>query len=464
MIKERIEEIKAAKDADIPKWEQLVNQYDKSKHDVHTGIKFSGVSPKNLIKVDWAGQKLMCDRMVQMMNTIPIERVYEAEGEAQEVAKNIIEAVYKDNKIDAENNKRLHAYFASCEVATMVVGIEEEHNRYGVPCKTRIKFVSTSPMERKYSSLNQGELYPVFDEYGGMLGMGIGGQLSDESEFFNYYTKTTIEEYIKPKNGSWHGEARENEVGKIPFSYLYRMAPIYDGQENNIDVIETIESSQGQVVKRNAAPLLEVKGEIGQNFANIEKEELERKSGVPREVWNVDGDGGIRFVDTPINADAPDRLINRIKALIEEESQLPLNLNLETLKGLGNVSGETLKQVLMGAHLKVGQEKHAVIEFLDREMRIVKEYLALALPKYAEAIHAVKVEHKVTPFTMNDETEDLNRNISRLNNNLTSRQEIMRNEGIKNPERILEEVNAENADIAAAVNFAGANPYDFLDE
>ena len=52
----------------------------------------------------------------------------------------------------------------------------------------------------------------------------------------------------------------------------------------------------------------------------------------------------------------------------------------------------------MGAHLKVGQEQGEVIEFLDREIRVVKELLATALPKYADAIHSVKVENVITPF------------------------------------------------------------------
>lgn len=442
-IEDRIKELKKHRDADLPDWSKLKDEYDKSRHKVHSDIKFKNVSGKNLVKVDYGVQKLMCDRIVQLMNTIPIERVYEAKDEREEEASRIIEAVFADNKIDTENNRRLHAYFASCEVVSMWTGIEQTHNRYGVPCNTRLRISSSSPMERKYSRLNQADLYPVFDDFGDMQGFGIGGLTRDDKEYFTFYTENTIEEYVKEKNG-WVGEVKENPIGKIPLSYMFRMNPIYYGQEHNVDTIETIESSQAQIIKRNSAPVLAILGEMGSNFAEQEVDELERKTGVPREIINLTGGGDVKFVESPINADAPDRVIKRIKRVIEEESQLPLDLGLEALQGLGNVSGESLKQVLMGAHLKVGQEQGEVIEFLDREIRVVKELLATALPKYADAIHSVKVENVITPFTMDDESEDLNRNILRLNNKLTSRRELMRKEGISDADKLFDEIIEED--------------------
>lgn len=450
-IEKRIEWIKSHRDKDIPMWGDLVKEYDKKKHEVHKGIKFTEISSKHLVKVDYGGQKLMVDRMVQMINTIPIERVYSPTNEEEEEAQKIIEAVYADNKIHTENNRRLHAYFASCEVATMWTGIPQSHNRYGEKCETRLKCHSFSPMDRKYSMLSQAEIYPVFDDFMDMTGIGIGGKNKKGEDFLSYYTNSTIERYTKINN-VWVCEKNENKVGKIPFSYLYRFSTIYDGQTGNIDTIETIESSQGQVIKRNSAPVMWVKGMSQTNWASSEQNELERKTGVPREIYELQGENsGIGFVDTPIDADAPDRMIKRIKALIEEEAQLPLSLTLDSLQGLGNVSGEARKQLLMGAHLKVGQEEGEVISFLDREMRVVKELLAIAMPKYKEAIHNIKVSHKVTPFVMDDEIEDLNKDIAKLNNGLASRVSIMRKNGEKNPEKIFNQVLEENNKIQASL-------------
>ena len=75
-----------------------------------------------------------------------------------------------------------------------------------------------------------------------------------------------------------------------------------------------------------------------------EVDELERKNGVPREIINLTGGGDVKFVESPINADAPDRVIKRIKRVIEEESQLPLDLGLEALQGLGMCQGRHLNK------------------------------------------------------------------------------------------------------------------------
>lgn len=459
-IKERVKLIKSFVDADLPCWSSLKCEYDKKLHDIHTSSKFRDVPLENRLIVDFGAQRLMCDRMVQMMNTIPIERVYEVgDDERLERVKNIIEAVYHDNKIDAINNLRLHAYFASCEVATMWTGEEETHDRYGETCHTRLRMITSSPMERKYSSLNQANFYPQFDDYGGMIGFGIGG-IVDGVEYLNFYTDKEIEKYER-RNGEWTSEVVANPIGKIPFAYMYRMSPIYEGQSANVDVIETVESSQSQVIKRNSAPVLVINTDDPNMFdwAKSEMMEGEKKVGTSREILLVTGQGDARFVDTPINADAPEKLMKRIMGLIEQESQLPLDLSLERFQGLGNASGESFKQVMVGAHLKVGQEQGNVIEFLDRELRIVKSLLAEAFPEYKDDILNIKVEHKITPFTMDDEDSDLNRKLLKLNNGLISRREIMRQEGVYNPDALLDEYKEEEIEIQEGRNYAGAGNY-----
>lgn len=461
-IKDRVKQIKGFGNADVPDWDKLVLEFDKTQHDVHRGTKFSEIPEKNKIIVDYGGQRLITERMVQMINTIPVERVYEVNNDVDKTVKEIIEAVYADVKIDTENNRRLMAYFGACEVASLWTGVEQQHDRYGVPCNTRLKLISHSPMGRHYSRLREADLYPQFDEWGDMLGFGIGGETDEGEEWIRFYTNDTIEYIYKEKGKDWEYEVTENPIGKIPISYMFRPEPIYEGQTSNIDAIEVIESSQGQIVKRNSAPVMQIQTDDPSTLDLTEQEarENERKIGVSRELWVTSANGGVSFVESPINAEAPDLFVNRVKNLIEAETGLPLDLSINALRSIGQLSGELLKQILLPAHLKVGQEQGEIIEFLDRELRVVKELLATAIPKYADAIRNIKVENVITPFVMNNETEELEKAGMRIAMGVSSRENEMRGLGFDNVDVIKREIEKEEIEISARSSAIGSNPYE----
>ena len=72
------------------------------------------------------------------------------------------------------------------------------------------------------------------------------------------------------------------------------------------------------------------------------------------------------------------------------------------------MSGESRKQLFIDAQLKVKDESGRLIEFLDREMNVVKAFLKTMLPeKQWKDVDSLQVEMDITPFTITDDKDTI---------------------------------------------------------
>ena len=72
------------------------------------------------------------------------------------------------------------------------------------------------------------------------------------------------------------------------------------------------------------------------------------------------------------------------------------------------MSGESRKQMFIDAQLKVKDESGRLLEGLDREVNVIREFLKLALPeKYRTDIERLKVKNEITPFQIGDDKETI---------------------------------------------------------
>ena len=72
------------------------------------------------------------------------------------------------------------------------------------------------------------------------------------------------------------------------------------------------------------------------------------------------------------------------------------------------LSGESRKQLFIDAQLKVNDEKGPLIEFLDREVNVLKAFAKIVFGEsYHADIDALIVEILITPFTISDEKDDI---------------------------------------------------------
>ena len=132
-----------------------------------------------------------------MAFTLPVKRTYKHGNDSlkMEQAK-ALERLYYKARIDSLNKKRFKAYFAACEMATIWYVVEQDNNDYGFNSKYKLRQVIYSPMDEKFSGLEQAEIYPLFDEYGDMIALSVEFMhKEDEKEVFYFETYTSEKKY-----------------------------------------------------------------------------------------------------------------------------------------------------------------------------------------------------------------------------------------------------------------------------
>ena len=105
------------------------------------------------------------------------------------------------------------------------------------------------------------------------------------------------------------------------------------------------------------------------------------------------------------------------------------------------------KQLFIDAQMKVKDESGRLLEFFDREVNVVKAFLKIALGEgYAADIDALKVETVITPFTINDESDTVNRLVAATGGKpIMSQREAIRELGRSDdPDQTIREIAEEN--------------------
>ncbi len=409
-IEDIIEALKK-KSIEAPEWTEIETQYVVEKHDI---VADETLRPKEKEKngqrevparVTYGAEKIATRRMAQMAFTIPVKRVYNTlkEGsqdedpvkKAQALA---IEKVYTSCRIDGQNMKRMKAYFASCEVVTVWYVVKEAspHTKYGFKTNFKLRCRSYSPMPEKLSRIKQANLYPHMDEYDDMIGMSFEYSRKEGEDTVTYFETYTSDTHYKWRkgNGDWEQiDAEKIVILKHPLIYMWRTMPIWeDSISNNRSEIEFALSRQSDIIRKNSKPIVKISGEINGEAPVGDS---------AREVYCMEAGGDIELVAPAVSADATDYYVSKLKDHIDEDTQMP-NLSQSKVIGLGVVSGEARKTLLTDGHLRVGEEKHDLIEFFDRECNVIKAFLGFMNVKWKNSIGDLEVEHVITPFTQND--------------------------------------------------------------
>lgn len=432
----------------VPKWEDLRSEYDVMEHEVMTDqIERKDRKGVKAARITYGMQKLATRRMTQMAFTLPVKRTYKHGNDSlkMEQAK-ALERLYYKARIDSLNKKRFKAYFASCEMATIWYVVEQDNNDYGFNSKYKLRQVTYSPMDEKFSGLEQAEIYPLFDEYGDMIALSVEFMhKEDEKEVYYFETYTSEKKYSwKKVDGVWiDNGVSKVPIGKIQGAYIKRSAPIWEDQTNNIREIEYTLSRQSDIIRRNTAPVMKVKGRLIDTPAP--------QSDVSREVYQFENDGDVDYVKPPVDHESVDSFVNMLKNNIAEELQLP-SLALKDITSIG-LTEESRKQILIDAHLKVGEEEGDIIEFLSREGNVLKAFLGLMNAKWKDSIGELEVEHEIVPFVMNSETTDIE-NLSKATGGkpIMSQRTAIQRAGYISEEEIDEEIKRIREEEEASLN------------
>lgn len=429
----RVAAFKNEKNLNIPCWDDIVRDYDPKQHDIiknkarRPNDKKANGKIEKVAKITYPAEKIVTRRMAQMAFTIPVERKYDTGGDKdlETIAKSI-ESIFDRVRINGVNFNRFKAYFASCEMCTVWYAVKSaKHEDYGFPCEYRLKCRSYSPMPNRFSKITQANLYPIFDDYENMTGMCVEYTVYRSSSvsitYFDAYTSEGYFAYVQ--RGSQWEELPTDEIiaiDKIPIIYIYRPLPIFDDVSNPRDEIEFSLSRESDIIRKNSSPIISVKGElIGEKPVGDSA----------REVYQFRGsDGGIDLSSPSISQESTKHFVDELKDSIEEITQLA-DMSMKKMVEAGGASGESRKVLMTDSHLKVGEESHDIIWFLDREINVVKAFLAKFNTKWESLLPKVKVTNVIHPFVFNDATEKTDRLTKQVDGKLKSRKTAIKELG-----------------------------------
>ena len=422
-----------------PSWSELVKEYDPSQHPVMDKGKYPDIrTDEGITRVTRIGigfQQLAANRMAELVCGIPVKRVYSPENDKQKEAATLLEKIYERNRIDSQNIDRLTMFFAGCEVMTLWYAVNSTvHTKYGRPSTLKVRC-------RHFTPIQGDEIYPLFDEYGDLIAMSVGysRKVGDKVlTFFDTYTDTQHLKWSKEGGQEWTLiESEYITLGKIPAIYMWRSSPIWEKTSGLVYEMEEKLSRNGNYLRDNSKPVFAV-------FANEAIKYGEEDMDASRSVVQFPQGSQAQYITWEQAVDNLRFQIDSLRDLYFTQLQLPdWSYNKMSQQAL---SGESRKQLFIDSRLKVTHEQGRILEFLDREMSVVKAFAVAILGNdYANEIEALQVEHVITPFAINDDKETIE-NLMKANGGeaILSRRESIELYGhSKDVENTMKEIDAQ---------------------
>lgn len=377
----------------------LLQQFDPTRHPVMNKQKYPDIVNEDgveyVTRVTCDLQRLATKRMTELCCGIPVKRVYKPENDTQKEVASYIEAIFDRNRIDSVNIERLNMLFAGCEVMTLWYAVESGNNLYGFD--SRLKFRC-----RNFSPMLGDDLYPLFDEYGDMVAMSVGytRKVGKKSvQFLDAYTST---KHCKYSNANGECEEVENEdisVNKIPAVYMNRPTPIWEDSSRIVYEIEWALSRNGNYLRKNSKPIFVVLADEVIQFGDEKPENKEFKA-----VMQYPKGSTAQYVTWTQAIENLKFYVSELRSMFFTQLQLP-DWSYEKMSQQA-LSGESRKQLFIDAQMKVHDESGRLLEGFDREINVIKAFIKTTLPeRYHADIDDLKVETKITPFSITDTKE-----------------------------------------------------------
>ncbi len=383
-----------------PAWSDLVKEYDPAQHPVTNKGKYPDkVTPdghlEEVTRITLNYQQLATKRMSELVCGIPVKRIYSPEDDKQREASECLEAIFQRNRIDAVNIERCNALFSGCEILTLWYPTEEKNNLYGFASNYKIRCQTYSPREGA-------QLYPLFSE-GDLIALSIETTRTEDGEDIRYLDTYTRDQHItyREGRGGWQVDKEEEiKLGKIPAIYCMRPTPIWEDTSRLVYEMEWALSRNGNYLRKNSKPIFAVFADEEVYFGGEESENKEYRAVVQYPKGSTAG-----YLTWSQAIDSLKFYIAELRQSFFTQLQLP-DWSYESMKSTP-MSGESRKQLFIDAQLKVTEESGRLLEFYDREVSVVKAYLAMLRPDLTDAIEALPVEVVITPYQITEQRDTI---------------------------------------------------------
>ena len=182
---------------------------------------------------------------------------------------------------------------------------------------------------------------------------------------------------------------------------MYRPTPIWEDTSKIVYEIEWALSRNGNYLRKNSKPVFVVFADEEIKFDQEENEKKEFKA-----ILQYPKGSNAAYVTWEQAIENLKFYITELRQSFFTQLQLP-DWSYESMKA-NPMSGESRKQLFIDAQLKVKDEAGRLIEFYDREVNVVKQFLKRAMGDgFSADIDALPVENIITPFTITDEADTI---------------------------------------------------------
>lgn len=426
-------------------WSALKKEYEPAGHAIMDKTRYPDrIGGDRFTRITYDYQRLAVKRMTELCFGIPVVRESNAEDENELKVLQYLENIFLRSRIDSVNLERGKLLFASCEVMTLWYAIEEQNSLYGFDSPLKLRCKNFSPM---YGDV----IYTMFDKWGDLVSLSVeySRYVGDKLVlFFDTYTK---DKHFKFRNADNKWEVEEEEdisIGKIPAIYMFRPTPIWEDTTKIVDEIELAMSLNGNYLKKNSKPIFAVfSGD------DVRYEQEKSPSEEDRAIFQFPTDAKATYITWSQAIDNLKFYITELRQSFFTQLQLP-DWSYESMKSTP-MSGESRKQLFVDAMLKVQDESGRILEFLDREVNVVRAFMKVMLPtELHKAIDSVQVNSVITPYSVTDESDTVKINMTANGGKpILSQFESITRAGIsRNPRATYEAILKENA--ANAANMA----------
>lgn len=391
----------------VPMWtgrKGLESEYDPRKHPIMNKQLYPDIvrddSVERVTRISLSFQKLAATRMSELCTGIPVKRVYRPENDKQKKVAEVMEKIYRRNRINSVNTKRCRQLFAGCEIFTLWYAVKQKCNIYGIQSPLKIRCRTFSPMCGD-------ELFPLFDEYGDLTAFSIGYTRKvgkKNVQFFDTYTDGENSCHIKWSNesGEWSVvEYERTSLLKIPGVYAYREKPIWEDTSTNVYEMEWSLSRNGNYLRENSKPNFVVCADAVIQYGDEKSPNKEFKT-----ITQFPAGSKVEYVTWQQATESLKFQIETLRSLFFTQLQLP-DWSYEKMSQQA-LSGESRKQMFIDAELKVQDESGDLIEFFEREVNVVKAFIKIIMGEaYHDDIDALTVENVITPYRITDKKEQV---------------------------------------------------------
>ncbi len=393
-----------SKSVQTPNWggaKGLVNEYDPNRHPVMNRSLYPDIvgdhgTLTHVTRVTYDLQRLAVKRTTELVTGVPVRRIYKPDNVKQQQVAKVMERIFEKNRINSVNIERFSELFASCEIMTLWYAVQSPNNVYGVQSELKLRCRTFSPMKGD-------DLFPLFDEYGDLIALSVGYSRKIGNKSINYFDAYTKDRHIKWQNNEGWSVLEDEPItlGKIPGIYTYRPTPVWEDTSKLVYEMEWAMSRNGNYLRENSKPLFVVFADDNITYNQEGETDKEFKS-----VLQFPQGSTAQYVTWQQAVDNLKFYISELRQSFFTQLQLP-DWSYESMKATP-MSGESRKQLFIDAQLKVKDESGRLLEFLDREINVVKQFVKIILgDAFAADVDALQVENEITPYTITDDADTI---------------------------------------------------------